>query len=118
MTQAIIILALASTVTMLSAQAPSDQPTFEVASVRPNHTDSPPSMTIPPRGAVVVTNVSTRAAAIRLKAERAVGPAPLSGHLLVMPNGQRRFWSDYGVLDKCLNPGEDKETLRREAFGR
>jgi hypothetical protein len=23
-----------------------------------------------------------------------------------------------GVLDKCLNPGEDSETLRREAFGR
>ena len=42
----------------------------------------------------------------------------LSGHLLVMPNGKRRFWSDYGVLEKCLNPGEDKETLRREAFGR
>jgi hypothetical protein len=42
---------------------------------------------------------------------------PLSGHLLVMPNGKRRYWSDYGVLEKCLNPGEDKETLRREAFG-
>lgn len=43
---------------------------------------------------------------------------PLSGHLLVMPNGKRRYWSDYGVLHKCLNPGEDRETLRREAFGR
>lgn len=43
---------------------------------------------------------------------------PLSGHLLVMPNGKRRYWSDYGVLEKCLNPGENKETLRREAFGR
>jgi hypothetical protein len=42
----------------------------------------------------------------------------LSGHLLVMPNGKRQFWSDYGVLYKCLNPGEDVETLRREAFGR
>ena len=42
----------------------------------------------------------------------------LSGHLLVMPNGKRRYWSDYGVLDKCLNPGQDRETLRREAFGR
>lgn len=40
-----------------------------------------------------------------------------SGHLLVTPDGRRRFWSDYGVLDKCLEPGEDKETLRREAFG-
>lgn len=42
----------------------------------------------------------------------------LSGHLLVMPGGKRRYWSDYGVLHKCLNPGEDVETLRREAFGR
>ena len=42
----------------------------------------------------------------------------LSGHLLVMPGGNRRYWSDYGVLHKCLNPGEDTETLRREAFGR
>lgn len=42
---------------------------------------------------------------------------PLSGHLLVMPNGKRRFWSDYGVLEKCLAPGEDAEVLRREAFG-
>ena len=42
----------------------------------------------------------------------------LSGHLLVMPNGKRRIWSDYGVLEKCLNPGENGETLRREAFGR
>jgi len=39
-----------------------------------------------------------------------------SGHLLVMPDGKRRFWSDYGVLEKCLNPGENKETLREEAF--
>jgi hypothetical protein len=30
----------------------------------------------------------------------------MSGHLLVMPDGERRFWSDYGVLGKCLNPGE------------
>ena len=36
----------------------------------------------------------------------------------VMPNGKRRYWSDYRVLDKCLNPGESTETLRREAFGR
>jgi hypothetical protein len=43
---------------------------------------------------------------------------PLSGHLLVMPNGKRRYWTDYGVLDKRLTPGEDKEALRREAFGR
>jgi hypothetical protein len=42
----------------------------------------------------------------------------LSGHLLEMPGGKRRYWSDYGVLHKCLNPGEDVETLRREAFGK
>jgi hypothetical protein len=42
----------------------------------------------------------------------------LSGHLLVMPNGKRRYWSEYGVFEKCLNPGENRETLRREAFGR
>ena len=42
----------------------------------------------------------------------------LSGHLLVMAHGKRRYWSDYGVLEKCLNPGENKEALRREAFGR
>jgi hypothetical protein len=34
-----------------------------------------------------------------------------------MPNGKRRYWSDYGVLEKCLNPGESAETLRREALG-
>jgi hypothetical protein len=43
---------------------------------------------------------------------------PISGHLLVMPDGRRRFWSDYGVLEKCLKPGENKETLREEALGR
>ena len=42
----------------------------------------------------------------------------LSGHLLVMPAGKRQYWSDYGVLYKCLNPGEDAETFRRDAFGR
>lgn len=56
-----------------------------------------------------------------LKEEVAPNASPgrlLSGHLLVMPTGKRRYWTDYGVLDKCLNPGEDRETLRREAFGR
>ena len=43
---------------------------------------------------------------------------PFSGHLLVMPNGKRQFWSDYGVLDKCLRPGESVQQLRDEAFGR
>jgi hypothetical protein len=44
-------------------------------------------------------------------------PAPaaraFSGHLLVLPDGERWFWSDYGVLDKCLRPGETKESLTR-----
>jgi len=43
---------------------------------------------------------------------------PISGHLLVLPGGKRQFWSDYGVLQKCLGPGEDVEALKREAFGR
>ena len=43
---------------------------------------------------------------------------PFSGHLLVMPSGKRQFWSDYGVLDKCLRPGETTQQFRDEAFGR
>jgi hypothetical protein len=43
---------------------------------------------------------------------------PISGHLLVLPSGRRQFWSDYGVFQKCLTPGEDTEAYRREAFGR
>ena len=35
----------------------------------------------------------------------------MNGHLLVMSDGTRRFWSDYGVLDKCLNPGEQRKDL-------
>ena len=42
----------------------------------------------------------------------------ISGHLLVLPNGKRQFWSDYGVFQKCLTPGEETDTYRREAFGR
>jgi hypothetical protein len=37
----------------------------------------------------------------------------LNGHLLVMPDGKRRFWSDYGHLEKCLNPGETRDSLIR-----
>jgi len=40
---------------------------------------------------------------------------PITGHLLVMPDGKRRIWSGYGVLEKCLNPGEDIASLRRES---
>jgi hypothetical protein len=42
----------------------------------------------------------------------------LNGHLVVTPDGRRRFWSDYGQFEKCLNPGETKETFRQSAFGR
>jgi hypothetical protein len=30
-----------------------------------------------------------------------------------MPDGKRRFWSDYGQLHQCLNPGETRESLLR-----
>jgi hypothetical protein len=42
----------------------------------------------------------------------------LNGHLVKTPDGRRRFWSDYGQFEKCLNPGEKTETFRQEAFGR
>ena len=35
----------------------------------------------------------------------------LHAHVLVMPDGARRFWSDYGHLDKCLRPGETRSSL-------
>jgi len=37
----------------------------------------------------------------------------MNGHVLVMPHGKRRFWSDYGQLSKCLSPGETRESLSR-----
>lgn len=43
---------------------------------------------------------------------------PISGHLLVMPTGKRQFWSDYGVLEKCLLPGESSDAFREEALRR
>src|SRR5687767_1445480 len=39
----------------ISAQAPSIS--FDVASVKPNNSDAEPSMVVPPRGTVVITNV-------------------------------------------------------------
>lgn len=27
----------------------------------------------------------------------------MNGHLLVMPDGQKKVWSNYGFLEKCLN---------------
>jgi hypothetical protein len=41
---------------------------------------------------------------------------PISGHLLVLPGDKRWFWSDYGVLEKCLRPGETKESLTRSVY--
>jgi hypothetical protein len=35
----------------------------------------------------------------------------LHAHVLVMPDGSRRFWSDYGHLNKCLRPGETRSSL-------
>jgi hypothetical protein len=35
----------------------------------------------------------------------------INGHVLVMPDGKKRFWSNYGHLDKCLDPGETRESL-------
>jgi uncharacterized protein (TIGR03435 family) len=52
-----LILAFVGGVALVSAQAPVDSPRFEVASVRPNTSDDPPSMNVPPRGSVVITNV-------------------------------------------------------------
>src|SRR5215510_2077828 len=34
----------------------------------------------------------------------------MNGSMLVMPDGKKRFWSDYGQLDKCLGPG-DRDSL-------
>lgn len=56
-------------------------------------------------------------AAVSANPTVALGRA-FSGHLLVMPNGKRRFWSDYGVLEKCLLPGESVQQLRDDALGR
>jgi hypothetical protein len=46
----------------------------------------------------------------------ALAARPISGHLLVLPGDKRWFWSDYGVLEKCLRPGETKESLTRSVY--
>jgi hypothetical protein len=33
------------------------------------------------------------------------------GHVLVMPDGRRRLWGSYGRTEKCLRPGETKESV-------
>lgn len=60
MTQLALLLTFVSGIVALSAQVPAPAPaapTFEVASVRPNSSDEPPSLALPPSGAVVATNV-------------------------------------------------------------
>lgn len=49
-----IILVAVPMSTMLTAQQAA--PTFEIASVRPNVSDTPPSMTVPSQGTVAITN--------------------------------------------------------------
>lgn len=54
------------------------------------------------------------------KAEGTDAPPPgstvtgqvLQGTLLVMPDGKKRVWSDYGQLSKCISP-EERSTLIR-----
>jgi hypothetical protein len=36
----------------------------------------------------------------------------MNGHLLVMPDGQKQFWSDYGQLHKCVDPDELESLIR------
>ena len=36
----------------------------------------------------------------------------MNGHVLVMPDGKKRFWSNYGLIDKCLAPGEWDTLIR------
>ena len=50
-----LMFAFVVSLTDVSAQSP--VPAFEVASVRPNNSDDPPSLGLPPGGAVVATNV-------------------------------------------------------------
>lgn len=36
----------------------------------------------------------------------------MNGNLLVMPDGRKRFWSDYGHLSQCLDPNDPEPLLR------
>ena len=36
----------------------------------------------------------------------------LQGEVLVMPDGRKWFWSDYGQLQKCIGPGEQDSLIR------
>ena len=54
------------------------------------------------------------------KEDSAGGPPPgptmtgqvLQGTLLVMPDGKKRVWSDYGQLSKCISPEEQSSLTR------
>jgi len=37
----------------------------------------------------------------------------LNGHLVVMPDATKWFWSDYGQFDRCLKPGETRQDFIR-----
>lgn len=37
----------------------------------------------------------------------------MNGHLLVLADGQKRFWSDYGLLHKCITD-EERASLQRD----
>ena len=39
----------------------------------------------------------------------------MNGHLLVMPDGQKHFWSDYGQLHKCVDADELESLIRSRA---
>lgn len=54
------------------------------------------------------------------KADGAAAPPPgsavtgqvLQGTVLVMPDGKKRVWSDYGQLSKCISPEERSSLIR------
>ncbi len=36
----------------------------------------------------------------------------MNGNMLVMPDGRKRYWSDYGHLHQCLDPNDPEPLLR------
>lgn len=36
----------------------------------------------------------------------------MNGHVLVMPDGRKWFWSDYGQLHKCIDADELDSLVR------
>jgi hypothetical protein len=39
----------------------------------------------------------------------------LNGHLLIMQDGTKWLWSDYGQFDRCLKPGESRQDFMRRS---